>query len=79
MFFVANAFYVLPVVTCVLRVFFFLNIFSHLFAGSRPIWGFPKPGGSPIAGWFIMEHPIQMNDDYLEVSENGGTPSSHPF
>ena len=26
------------------------------------IWGFPVMGGTPIAGCFIMENPIKMDD-----------------
>ena len=25
-------------------------------------WRFPEMGVSPIAGWFIMEHPVKMDD-----------------
>ena len=24
--------------------------------------GFPKMGGTPIAGWYIIEHSIKMDD-----------------
>ena len=26
------------------------------------LWGFPRYGGTPIAGWFIMEIPMNMDD-----------------
>ena len=34
---------------------------------SRPIWGFPKMGGNPIAGWFVRFYQakfhLEMDDD----------------
>ena len=35
------------------------SIFQNLF---WPKWVFPKIGGKPQTGWFIMEHPIRMDD-----------------
>ena len=26
------------------------------------IWGFPKMGDTPIAGWFLVEDPIKIDD-----------------
>ena len=39
--------------------------------------GFHGHGGTPIAGWFVKEHPIQMDDlgiplFFGETSPNGG-------
>ena len=28
------------------------------------IWGFPKIRATPIAGWFIVENAIKMDDDW---------------
>ena len=27
------------------------------------IWGFPSMGVTPIAGWFLMDNHIKMDDD----------------
>ena len=31
---------------------------------SREGLGFPKMGGTPIAGWFLVENAMKMDDDW---------------
>ena len=43
-----------------MSLFFFSKRYVHIF--QTAMWGVPKTGATPMAGWFIREPPIQMDD-----------------